>query len=392
MLTGPQNDAGLRRRHARPRGQARHHRLHRRPPRAARPGRRLGLGRVGPVTEGLVLFDRRHRALIGVAPSGSGRRRHERRHPRAGRHRRRSTSSDRPGTDLARLAPGCPSTAPRRTDVDPRAAKRAERSGRRAVRPSAMLAHDRLRRRLRAIPVDGASTIPIIGCRRQRVEPRARRRPRRSRSCSSASAPSTGPASSCPTTRSSQQRHALGLRRRDQRRGVPQAFDAGAEERGFVKRAAASAARLLGAMALRRRCPLVVCCATSARCPAPCSADTIWSQGIRLVVDDVGTPPIQPEDIPVGGLVNAVPANLEEVEEEEGNLNARAKATDHPRPDGARTRSSRSRARTGTTRASSPTPRSAPTSAARSACTSSAPTTCSARATSRRSTSPTRAR
>jgi hypothetical protein len=44
--------------------------------------------------------------------------------------------------------------------------------------------------------------------------------------------------------------------------------------------------------------------------------------------------------------------------------------------------------RLGLHRASSPTPRSAPTSGARSACTSSRPTTCSARATSRPSTSP----
>ena len=35
---------------------------------------------------------------------------------------------------------------------------------------------------------------------------------------------------------------------------------------------------------------------------------------------------VAPEDLPVGGLINAVPADLPEVQEAEGNLNARGKA------------------------------------------------------------------
>ena len=44
------------------------------------------------------------------------------------------------------------------------------------------------------------------------------------------------------------------------------------------------------------------------------------------VVSDVSYLPIRLSDIPVGGMVSAVPENLPEVEEETGTLNARAKA------------------------------------------------------------------
>jgi ubiquinol-cytochrome c reductase iron-sulfur subunit len=53
---------------------------------------------------------------------------------------------------------------------------------------------------------------------------------------------------------------------------------------------------------------------------------TIIHEGIRIVTDGAHMP-LRAEDVPVGGLVNAVPANLAEVEEKEGTLNARAKAT-----------------------------------------------------------------
>ncbi len=59
--------------------------------------------------------------------------------------------------------------------------------------------------------------------------------------------------------------------------------------------------------------------------PAEQLSGTIWTQGTRIL-SDVGNRPVRPEEIPVGGLVNGIPANLEEVEHETGNLNARAKA------------------------------------------------------------------
>jgi ubiquinol-cytochrome c reductase iron-sulfur subunit len=52
---------------------------------------------------------------------------------------------------------------------------------------------------------------------------------------------------------------------------------------------------------------------------------TIWKAGERIVSIDSGTA-LRPEDIPLGGLVSAEPIDLAEVEEEAGNLNARSKA------------------------------------------------------------------
>jgi ubiquinol-cytochrome c reductase iron-sulfur subunit len=59
--------------------------------------------------------------------------------------------------------------------------------------------------------------------------------------------------------------------------------------------------------------------------PAEILSTTIWTAGSRIVSD--GTyGPVKPEDLPVGGLISAIPEDLREVEEEEGNLNARGKA------------------------------------------------------------------
>ena len=50
------------------------------------------------------------------------------------------------------------------------------------------------------------------------------------------------------------------------------------------------------------------------------------SKNVVIIVTDVTYEPIKPDDIPLGGLVNAVPENLREIEEEQGTLNERAKA------------------------------------------------------------------
>ncbi len=52
---------------------------------------------------------------------------------------------------------------------------------------------------------------------------------------------------------------------------------------------------------------------------------TLWRPGMRLVTD-ITYQPVKADEIPVGGLVNVVPADLPLVEEEDQNLNARAKA------------------------------------------------------------------
>lgn len=95
--------------------------------------------------------------------------------------------------------------------------------------------------------------------------------------------------------------------------------DSGVTSRGIVRRS------LLGALALFPL-PLVVLLRDLG--PSPSSGvlkHTLWDEGIRLVTD-ITYEPIKPEDIPVGGLVNAVPENLHDIEEEEGTLNERAKA------------------------------------------------------------------
>ena len=52
---------------------------------------------------------------------------------------------------------------------------------------------------------------------------------------------------------------------------------------------------------------------------------TLWRKGERIVVDETYQP-IKATDLPVGGLVSAVPANLMEEQEASGNLDARGKA------------------------------------------------------------------
>ena len=112
---------------------------------------------------------------------------------------------------------------------------------------------------------------------------------------------------------------------------------------------------------------------------------TIWAPGVR-VVQDVTFEPIKPEDIEIGQLINAEPANLQELDGSEYPDLRR------PRPRSSwsgwiPTRSrSRPRARTGRSAASSAIRRSAPTLAARSACGSNRPTTCYAPVISRPST------
>ncbi|MUH46548.1 MAG: Rieske 2Fe-2S domain-containing protein, partial [Actinobacteria bacterium] len=87
---------------------------------------------------------------------------------------------------------------------------------------------------------------------------------------------------------------------------------------------------LIGAMALFP-IPLIIMLRDLWTAPkgAPSPADqlsvTLWHEGLRIVTDPSGLP-IKPEDLPVGGLVSAVPADLEEVQLLEGNQNARTKA------------------------------------------------------------------
>jgi len=81
---------------------------------------------------------------------------------------------------------------------------------------------------------------------------------------------------------------------------------------------------LIGAMALFPL-PLILPLLDLGPRPTGQLKHTLWSKGMPIVVD-VTYQKIRPEDIPVGGLVDAVPAVLPSVEEATHNLNDRAKA------------------------------------------------------------------
>ena len=115
----------------------------------------------------------------------------------------------------------------------------------------------------------------------------------------------------------------------EERQAAIDAFDRGLADSGFAQRPIIR--RTLIAALVVLPLPLVVMLRDLYTAPsgAPSPAEqlevTIWDTDVRILTD-VSLNPIKPEDVPVGGLVAAVPANLGEVEEEAGNLNARAKA------------------------------------------------------------------
>jgi ubiquinol-cytochrome c reductase iron-sulfur subunit len=102
-------------------------------------------------------------------------------------------------------------------------------------------------------------------------------------------------------------------------------FEEGAEGSGFGSRKIIRRS-LIGAMALFPIPLLVILRGLGPKVMDPqVLGKTIWKRG-ELIVTDPTQRKLRPEDIPVGGLVNAVPEGLREVEELAGNLNARAKA------------------------------------------------------------------
>lgn len=108
-------------------------------------------------------------------------------------------------------------------------------------------------------------------------------------------------------------------------------YERGKEESGFAR--FKTIRRTLIAAMLLLPIPLVVLLrdlwvptpAEEGKSPADILSTTIWHEGARIVSDGLYRP-IRPEDLPVGGLVSAVPEDLLEVQEAEGNLNARGKA------------------------------------------------------------------
>jgi ubiquinol-cytochrome c reductase iron-sulfur subunit len=216
------------------------------------------------------------------------------------------------------LAPGLPEHHPRRTDVDPRAAKRAERQvsllfiiG--ALTPIAFFFE------YVYIPSDKLILVWFIG----------------ETSASNFFLGLTmGLGLFCvgagaihwakklmPDIEEVAERHPM--RGTDEERGEAiTEFNEGVVDSGFLQYKMIRRT-LLGALAAT---PLFAVPLLKDLGPMPGSSlrHTLWAKGIRIV-SDVSLNPLKPEDIPFGGLVSCVPENLAKVEEETGNLNARAK-------------------------------------------------------------------
>ena len=222
----PAEHAGLRRRHAHARGQAGDHQVRRAPAgRSPSPGG-CDLGSFGPVTEGVVPVRRRR-----CRRTGRGRR----------LDRSKVTMTDIATPRRAPSEPARPShlpRAPRR--APPRAAPtstpRARQGAERQVALMFLLS-TLLHGRCSSSPTCASrrsTTIDAAAARRdRRAEPGARPVPRPGASCSSASARSTGPRSSCPTRGRRSERHDDALADDDDRRGRCRGFERGLAESGL---------------------------------------------------------------------------------------------------------------------------------------------------------------
>ncbi len=120
-----------------------------------------------------------------------------------------------------------------------------------------------------------------------------------------------------------QERHAL-TSRDEERKEIESSFKRGVAESGFGERKIIRRS-LLGALALFP-VPLIVLLRDLGPLPGTRLRETIWDKGIHLVTDATYRK-IKASDIPLGGLINAVPENLLEIEHEEGTLNQRGKAS-----------------------------------------------------------------
>jgi len=217
------------------------------------------------------------------------------------------------------LAPGLPEHRLRRTDIDPRAAKRAERQvsllfviG--ALTPIIFFFE------YVYIPSDKLILVPLIG---------------NTNASNFFLGLTMGVGLFCvgagaihwakklmPDVEEVAERHQLRGTDADRDLAVSQ-FNAGVESSGFgqykmIRRT------LIGALAAT---PLFAVPLLKDLGPMPGDKlrHTLWAKGVRIV-SDVSLNPIKPEDIPFGGLVSCVPATLAQVEQDTGNLNARAQA------------------------------------------------------------------
>lgn len=229
------------------------------------------------------------------------------------------------GKDIAphgdnELAPGLPPHVERRTDVDPRAARRAERQvaimfGLSAVFTVLFIVA------FFAIDDDAVIGLPVIGdvgavnvalggtlgLALFLVGAGAIHWARKLMSDEEVVAERHPATSDQPT-----------------RQAVIDDFMAGADESGFAKRPIIRRT-LIGAM-LILPLPALVLLKELGPLPGTKLRETIWEPGMRIV-QDFTFAPIRPGDIPVGGLIGtAVPIIQPEVTEEDGNFNELAKS------------------------------------------------------------------
>jgi ubiquinol-cytochrome c reductase iron-sulfur subunit len=94
--------------------------------------------------------------------------------------------------------------------------------------------------------------------------------------------------------------------------------DSGIKRRPFIVGSMVAALGLAGL-------PAIVLLRDLGPLPGTVLRETMWQPGMRILVAETKQP-IKPEDMEVGTLVSAVPEGIDEVMEEEGNLNALAKA------------------------------------------------------------------
>ncbi|MCU0299218.1 MAG: Rieske (2Fe-2S) protein [Candidatus Nanopelagicales bacterium] len=119
-----------------------------------------------------------------------------------------------------------------------------------------------------------------------------------------------------------QLRHPLSSTDEDRQAAID-AFDEYSADSGFAQRPIIRRS-LITAMVLFP-IPLVVMLRDLGPLPGTVLRETLWRPGSRIITDPTGRP-IRPSDLAIGGLISAIPEDLPAVQEEEHNLNARAKA------------------------------------------------------------------
>ena len=229
------------------------------------------------------------------------------------------TANEHDSAELARIAPGLPAHRPRRSDTDPRLAKRAERQVALmfGVASLCVLAFLVL---YVAIPNDRYVQIPILGT-------------------VSASNLALGlllglalfligaagihwSKKLMSDEEEVAERHTLTSSDEDRALTIS-AFNEGVERSGFAKRKLVRRS-FIGTMVLLPL-PAIILLRDLGPLPGTKLRSTIWAPGVRAVTDPDASP-IKPEEIELGSLVSAIPGNLPAIEEAEGTLNARAKA------------------------------------------------------------------